>query len=548
MSGDSTELDRLLEEGLLLYGQGDVDGALRAWERVLAAEPHHRQATSYVQYVRSNYRMLTSDQTNEPPGPFGIGPEEPEYQIEVMPGEVPAAPAAAPPAPMYMDPGDAGWVIEAERARARVDDPNEPLTLELEADEPDEPTDGGEVGFDDATREYGMMRPAEARPSSEGIVEATTTEFSSEGTPGFGSPQDVQSFGTQITGVRQRDTGFVRPTRESLDGSASAAEPRPEPRPELRAATRSMREESSELEITLRTPSPAPSAPRPRASSSQELAYAELEIETATGHRLPLPDPLGGQMPPDPPSHLEPSASEPLELAPSGALGTLDLAVSATETTDFEPPTQERSRFDALVSAPTRELGLRPPSTTRAPTEDQPTFTAGQPVELEASPPPRDASLDLDPIAARGEQILEEIDRGAPTEEDKDDRTRRRIHALLDHAARWANAGDLDRAVTAVDLALAEDPNSALAQKLVHRNRETILSVFQAFLGDLDRMPELARPLHELGSAPISPRAAFLLSRIDGTLSLDEILDVSGMPRLEAYRHLSQLFLRGILR
>jgi hypothetical protein len=99
-----------------------------------------------------------------------------------------------------------------------------------------------------------------------------------------------------------------------------------------------------------------------------------------------------------------------------------------------------------------------------------------------------------------------------------------------------------------VDLALSEDPNSALAQKLIHRNREVIMNVFQAYMGDLDRQPALSRPLHELGSAPISPRAAFLLSRVDGSLSLDEILDVSGMPRLEAYRYLAQLFLRGILR
>jgi hypothetical protein len=75
-----------------------------------------------------------------------------------------------------------------------------------------------------------------------------------------------------------------------------------------------------------------------------------------------------------------------------------------------------------------------------------------------------------------------------------------------------------------------------------------MMAVFQAFLGDLQRQPVLARPLHELAAAPISPRAAFLLSRVDGTLSLDEILDVSGMPRLEAYRYLCQLFLRGILR
>ena len=73
-------------------------------------------------------------------------------------------------------------------------------------------------------------------------------------------------------------------------------------------------------------------------------------------------------------------------------------------------------------------------------------------------------------------------------------------------------------------------------------------NVFAAFLGDLQRQPALAKPLHELASTPISPRAAFLLSRVDGSLSLDEILDVSGMPRLEAFRYLCQLFLRGILR
>jgi predicted Rossmann fold nucleotide-binding protein DprA/Smf involved in DNA uptake len=106
----------------------------------------------------------------------------------------------------------------------------------------------------------------------------------------------------------------------------------------------------------------------------------------------------------------------------------------------------------------------------------------------------------------------------------------------------------MERAVAAVDLALSENPGTALAQKLIHRNREVIMNVFQAYLGNLDRAPQLARPLHELGSAPISPRAAFLLSRIDGLLTIDEILDVCGMPRLEAYRYLCQLYLRGILR
>jgi hypothetical protein len=159
-----------------------------------------------------------------------------------------------------------------------------------------------------------------------------------------------------------------------------------------------------------------------------------------------------------------------------------------------------------------------------------------------------DIVLPFDPIDARSAQILEEVDVDAPANEAKEDRVRRRITRLLERAAVWNLDGEYDKAVTAADLALSEDPNSALAQKLVHRNREAIQSTFQNFLGDLQRQPQLARPLHELSTAPISPRAAFLLSRIDGSLSIDEILDVSGMPRVEAYRHLCQLFLRNILR
>jgi hypothetical protein len=159
-----------------------------------------------------------------------------------------------------------------------------------------------------------------------------------------------------------------------------------------------------------------------------------------------------------------------------------------------------------------------------------------------------DIVLPFDPIDARSAQILDDIDEGAPANEPHDDRTRRRITALIEHAAEWEGQNELDKSVAAIDLALAEDPNSALAQKLIHRNRDTIMGVFQTFVGDLQRAPILARPLHELATAPISPRAAFLLSRVDGTMSIDEILDVSGMPRLEAYRYLCQLLLRGILR
>jgi hypothetical protein len=207
-----------------------------------------------------------------------------------------------------------------------------------------------------------------------------------------------------------------------------------------------------------------------------------------------------------------------------------------------------------LVGAPTRDLGLRAQAaitpvggvpTTPAPGDDEPTKLR-RPREQDQTS--ADSMLSFDPIDARTALILDEVDSGAPQFEAKEDQTRRRITTLFERAVEWAKGPEIDRAVAAIDLALSEDPNSALAQKLIHRNRETMMNVFQQFLGDLNRQPILARPLHELGTAPISPRAAFLLSRVDGTLTLDEILDVSGMPRIEAYRYLCQLFLRGILR
>lgn len=630
-TGEPLDLDRLIEEGLTLYGRGDLDAALEAWERVLAADPMNEQANSYVDYVRMNYEMLTQDANDESIAPFGIADDDPEYQIEISAGELLPGPAA----PMYMDPLDAGWMIEDEVRRGppgnNFDDAktgDEPLELVLEADEPADELpspppkraithnpDG--VNFEDATREYDGPRGGGGRLGDFAVPEPVTNEFTPEGTPGFGS--------SQLTDVRRRDTGFVKP-----------------------------RHEPPELKMTLRTPEyprqahedPTKETALQERASAFERSYNSLELDLPAGEHPPVapiePDDLIASLPSPKPAHVTrdlpapsvkpatippydaskapttppptvdatppppaqrsaaqaaiealdldgpdmagfdsafepatpPGPARPAGLAPeppgddepvSPTARTRDLvpdnlqiSFAAPSTRDFnEKPTQETRRppqvqteAQPLISAPTRELGLRPGG--RAPTEDEPTqmnkrIRAPEPARPDPHGTKADIVLPFDPIDARATQILEEIDEGAPADEPKDERTRRRISLLLERATLWSSV-DLDRAVAAVDLALSEDPNSALAQKLIHRNRDAIMGVFQAFLGDLDRQPELARPLHELASAPISPRAAFLLSRVDGTLSLDEILDVSGMPRLEAYRYLCQLFLRGILR
>jgi hypothetical protein len=226
-------------------------------------------------------------------------------------------------------------------------------------------------------------------------------------------------------------------------------------------------------------------------------------------------------------------------------------------------PTQDFELSRAMdPGAPTRELGLRGdkpaqrPSTNSddAVTKESDVRAIREAAAKKGNAQPvtestrHDIVLPFDPIDARTREILEEVDENAPANEPKEEQTRRRITALLQKAVAFSESQDTEKAVAAADLALSEDPNSALGQKLIARNKDTIMQVFQTFIGDLERMPQLAKPLQELQNAPINPRAAFLLSRIDGSLTIDELLDVSGMPRLEAYRHICQLFLRGILR
>ena len=625
MAREVPEIDRLIEEGLTLYGHGDLDGALARWERALAIDPDNAQANSYVEYVRSNYELLTNDVNGEATiegPPFGINEDEPEYQIEIQPGEIkPSAPAKD--APVSIDPLDEGWFLDQETQSSRYDGPpptdgrpSQEMTVELEADEPpqeqllemeaDEPPERlpssvpqaplelepPGVSFDDATREY---QPRRAMSDPYGSFEQPTPQpgarddFAPEATPAFGHPSDFQTppgFGTQITGIKQReDLGFVKPTPPA----SATALGLPNPRAPAKSSVPPANEPGPpSIEITLEPPEPPSevttskrkpldlSADAPT-NERRPISFADLDGDSTIQRQpftiadldsiAPTTAKPAGDADDDLISSLpspRPAPQVPQIAKPATATTTRDFPVetrapafrarpqqhdvkpviSSTQTADFEAKTSERPASildqtadiptvavrarpaDPIVSAPTRDLGLRDVAAATQ-SVNEGTF---------------------DPIDARSAEIMEEVDTGAPRDEAKEDQTRRRITTLFDKAARWSGDGDLERAVAAVELALSEEPSSALAQKLIHRNRDTIMNVFQAYLGDLERTPSLARPLHELANAPISPRAAFLLSRIDGLISIDEILDVCGMPRLEAYRYLCQLFLRGILR
>ena len=66
-------------------------------------------------------------------------------------------------------------------------------------------------------------------------------------------------------------------------------------------------------------------------------------------------------------------------------------------------------------------------------------------------------------------------------------------------------------------------------------------------LGDLNKIPVLKLSIDQLSSHALDHKAGFLLSQIDGTISLQDLLEISGMPRQVALEALVELVELGVV-
>jgi serine/threonine protein kinase len=221
---------------------------------------------------------------------------------------------------------------------------------------------------------------------------------------------------------------------------------------------------------------------------------------------------------------------------------------SQSQVTDERPADEEEtaafSRAQQLWT-PEINVKLRNPRRLKTePGEEQSITGSG----VFHEPTRQDLVLPFDPIDARSEEILDQLDADAPEHETREQRTYRRIITLIDRALQWVDSGELDKAVTAVELALEEDISVAGAEELLQERVPSIVAVYEAMLEDPYRVPELARPLDDLAGVAMEVGARTLLAWIDGKTNILQLVENAQMPRLEAYHHLCQLMMRGMIR
>jgi|GEM_PF-1328997 len=107
--------------------------------------------------------------------------------------------------------------------------------------------------------------------------------------------------------------------------------------------------------------------------------------------------------------------------------------------------------------------------------------------------------------------------------------------------------GDVSSAMDLLGKAEQLAPGDARLASARERCVRGLQASLEAKLGDLKRVPTLKLRMAELMKLSLDPRAGFLLSRIDGSLSFEALFSVSGMSRLDTLRVLAQLLDQDII-
>ncbi len=107
--------------------------------------------------------------------------------------------------------------------------------------------------------------------------------------------------------------------------------------------------------------------------------------------------------------------------------------------------------------------------------------------------------------------------------------------------------GDFSGALQAAETLLEHAPNHQEAAKYAAVCRETLTEMYSARLGSFEQVVRVAVPPDQIRWLSMDHRTGFLLSLVDGMSSVENLLDISGMPPLETLKTLYELLEQGVI-
>ena len=254
-----------------------------------------------------------------------------------------------------------------------------------------------------------------------------------------------------------------------------------------------------------------------------------------------------------------PKLAPPRPVLPVSSAREIDLEDFSLE--HFEEPVAPpvpRSAIDELDELPVDDMLLATVSGPLAADlerfdfaiEDEPTverFLEPIPGELA---PPAGGRLDSEPTVPN--HLVE--DRAGAGEEFEDEsanerRTLAGVYAnqKLEKIQNRFVVGDFSGALVLAEGVLEEEPDNDVARRYAESCRDMLRQMYLARIGEGSKVPRVVTAPGSIVGLTLDHRAGFVLACVDGTSSIDEILDVSGMPTLDALRIMYELAQEGII-
>jgi hypothetical protein len=171
----------------------------------------------------------------------------------------------------------------------------------------------------------------------------------------------------------------------------------------------------------------------------------------------------------------------------------------------------------------------------KVPAEPPPTVRPGLRRSL-ASSPDFEGSDFAEPLLTEDEADPNEGDRATFPDD-----------PLLDEVRDRYATGDYSGALVMAEGILQNGSDNSLARRYADHCRLVLEQMASSRLGSLDQVPRVSVEADRLRWLSLDHRAGFLLSLIDGFSSLEELLDISGMPRFEALKILCDLLDQDVI-
>lgn len=153
-----------------------------------------------------------------------------------------------------------------------------------------------------------------------------------------------------------------------------------------------------------------------------------------------------------------------------------------------------------------------------------------------------DLAVEFEDIVAEGSVHLSDLSTGSPMSFPPPP-PRSSVDAVLDEVQRHISRGDRQGGLQLLEQVLREEADGDPGAPSLRPYQARLAGLYESLLGPLDRLARAGRLPRDL-----EPSSAFLLSLLDGSMTLEEALMVSGLDRLRGARTLALLIGRGLVK